>query len=316
MDVDLGAPRLVVIGGVSVDRISTPQRRGVQVLGGSGLYAALAAATRTTVGLVGICSDHPLTAGRPWRAAVDDEGLVTLPGRRLAFDISYDSSGQATYRTDDAGDERCLHVGQMPPHYRIATGFHLCALGDPVAQLQFAAALRAMSRTRRDRISAGTLLARIAADRSSVLQLVDVSDVFVCSVSEATALAGVTQVADALTWLARSVSGSGRAVVVTDAAQGCYILTSGGMRSIPAFRRPTIDPTGAGEAFAGALAASLVEGDEIVDAAVYACAVASLVVEDFGPTALIDLDKSVLETRASALFRSVVEVGSRRWGCS
>lgn len=62
MDADLDAPRLVVVGGVSIDRTSTPQRRGVQVLCGGGLYAALAVATLTTVTLAGICSDHPLTA--------------------------------------------------------------------------------------------------------------------------------------------------------------------------------------------------------------------------------------------------------------
>ncbi|MEW2385566.1 PfkB family carbohydrate kinase [Micromonospora sp. NPDC047707] len=299
-----------MVGGVSVDQISTPLRRGVQVLGGGGLYAALAAATRTTVGLVGICSDHPLAAGRPWRPAVSDAGLVTLPGRSLAFDISYDGDGQATYRTDRAADEQYLHPGQVPPLYRGAAGFHLCALGDPVTQLHYATALRAMSGNKHARISAGTFLARIAADRSCVLRMLDACDVFVCSAPEATTLAGVTQVADALMWLAGTVGGPGRAVVVTDAARGCHVVTSEAVYRIPTFPRPAVDPTGAGEAFAGALAACLAEGDELVSAAGYACAVASLVVEDFGPAALLHPDQGVLATRVAALCRSVVEVGS------
>ncbi|WP_230554415.1 hypothetical protein [Salinispora arenicola] len=135
---------------------------------------------------------------------------VTLPGRRLPFDISYDSGGRATYRTDDAGNERYLHPGQVPSRYRTAAGIHLCALGDPVVQLRYATALRAMA-ARQARISAGTFLARIVADRRSVRQMLDVCDVFVCSASEATVLAGVGQLVDALAWLTRSVGGSGRA---------------------------------------------------------------------------------------------------------
>ncbi|MFC8850366.1 MULTISPECIES: carbohydrate kinase family protein [unclassified Micromonospora] len=309
MDADLVAPRLVVVGGVSVDRISTPQQCGVQVLGGGGLYAALAAATRTTVGLVGLCSDHPLTAGRPWWPAVDDAGLVTLPGRHLAFDISYDQHGRATYRTDDAGDERHLHPGQVPTRYLTAAGFHLCALGDPVAQLRYANELRAMAGTGQAQVSAGTFLARIAADRRSVRRVLAACDVFVCSAPEAIALASVGQLVDALAWLTRSVGDPGRAVVVTDADQGCYVVGGEAIHRVSTFPRPAVDPTGAGEAFAGALAACLVEGDELVTAARYACAVASLVVEDFGPAALLHPDRQVLETRVAAMRRAVVEVG-------
>ncbi|MDG9674800.1 PfkB family carbohydrate kinase [Micromonospora sp. DH14] len=310
MGADLGAPRLVVVGGVSVDRISTPRRHGVQVLGGGGLYAALAAATRTTVGLVGISSDHPLTAGRPWRPAVSDAGLITLPHRGLAFDISYDADGRATYHTDHAGDEQYLLPGDMPPVYRGATGFHLCALGDPGVQLQYATALRGMSGARRARISAGTFLARIAADRRTVLRMIDTCDVFVCSAPEAVALAAVTHVEDALAWLSQTLAGPGREVVVTDAASGCHVLTHDAVRRIPTFPRPAVDPTGAGEAFSGALAACLVEGDELLSAAGYACAVASLVVEDFGAAALLQPNQQVLATRVTAVRRSVVEAGS------
>ncbi|MFG1918140.1 carbohydrate kinase family protein [Micromonospora sp. NPDC048898] len=310
MDANLGAPRLVVVGGVSVDRISTPRRHGVQVLGGGGLYAALAAATRTTVGLVGISSDHPLTAGRPWRPAVSDAGLITLPGRSLAFDISYDGDDRATYRTDHAGDEQYLLPGEMPPAYLGASGFHLCALGDPGVQLRYATALRGTPGARRARISAGTFLARIAADRSSVLRMLETCDVFVCSAPEAVALAAVTHVTDALTWFSQTLDGSRRAVVVTDAARGCHVLTHDAVHRIPTFPRPAVDPTGAGEAFAGALAACLVEGDELLSAAGYACAVASLAVEDFGPAALLHPDQQVLATRVAALRRCVVEVGS------
>lgn len=108
---------------------------------------------------------------------------------------------------------RCRRVTEPLPGYT-------CALGDPVVQLRYATALRAMA-ARQARISAGTFLARIAADRRSVRQMLDACDVFVCSASEAIVLAGVGQLVDALAWLARSVGGSGRAVAVR-----CSVLSS------------------------------------------------------------------------------------------
>lgn len=45
-------------------------------------------------------------------------------------------------------------------------------------------------------------------------------------------------------------------------------------------------------------------------AAVYACAVASLVVKGFGPAALLHPNQQVLKTRVAALRRSVVEAGN------
>lgn len=310
MDGDRAAPpRLVVVGSISVDRISTPQVHGVRTLGGGGLYAALAAATRTTVGLVGMCSDHPLTAGRPWRSLINDAGLITLSGRGVRFDISYDDAGRATYRTDEAIDERHLCADQLPLGFRGAAGFHLCALGDAATQLRFARRLRSGPQTRRGRLSAGTFLARIAANRSAVLQLLDTCTVFSCSTAEAAALGGVTGLQAALSWLTGVVVSPQRTVVVTDAAAGCHVVTGGTVHHVPAYPSQVVDPTGAGEAFAGAYAACLVEGDGSLDAARYAGAVASMTVEKFGAEALLHADPSVITARVRALDAAVAEVG-------
>lgn len=99
-------------------------------------------------------------------------------------------------------------------------------------------------------------------------------------------------------------------MTVTDADRGCYVVASEVARLVLTFPRPAADPTGAGRAFAGALAACLAEGNDLVTAAGYACAVASLVWEGFGPAALLHPNQQVLKTQVAALQRSVVEVGS------
>lgn len=68
-----------------------------------------------------------------------------------------------------------------------------------------------------------------------------------------------------------------RAVVVTVGADGILILSRDGEDEIPADRAGTVrDATGAGDAFAGALAALLAEGTELVSAARMANAAAGL----------------------------------------
>lgn len=73
-----------------------------------------------------------------------------------------------------------------------------------------------------------------------------------------------------------------RSAVITLGPDGADVLTRAGTTHVPA---PTVDPvdtTGAGDAFAGALAHRLAQGDDLVDAAAYACRVAAVSVTKAG----------------------------------
>ena len=58
-----------------------------------------------------------------------------------------------------------------------------------------------------------------------------------------------------------------RSVLVTRGAQGALLMDSSGLREFPAFAVETVDSTGAGDAFNGALACALAAG-EALDAAI------------------------------------------------
>ncbi|MEU4801521.1 ribokinase [Actinosynnema sp. NPDC023587] len=66
-----------------------------------------------------------------------------------------------------------------------------------------------------------------------------------------------------------------RSVVVTLGARGAAVVTSEGVVEVPAPAVTPVDTTGAGDAFAGALAAGLAAGEPLVDAARYAARVAA-----------------------------------------
>ncbi|GGS19236.1 ribokinase [Actinokineospora fastidiosa] len=73
-----------------------------------------------------------------------------------------------------------------------------------------------------------------------------------------------------------------RSAVVTRGADGADVITADGVRRVPAPRVTPLDTTGAGDAFAGALAHRLAEGDTLAAAAEFACRVASISVTRAG----------------------------------
>lgn len=69
-----------------------------------------------------------------------------------------------------------------------------------------------------------------------------------------------------------------KAAVVTLGAKGAAVVTADGVTEVPSPKVEAIDTTGAGDAFAGALATSLAKGDELAEAARKAVKVAAITV--------------------------------------
>ncbi|MEU9685850.1 ribokinase [Amycolatopsis japonica] len=69
-----------------------------------------------------------------------------------------------------------------------------------------------------------------------------------------------------------------KAAVVTLGAKGAAVVTADGVTEVPSPKVEAVDTTGAGDAFAGALATSLAQGEQLVDAARKAVKVAAITV--------------------------------------
>ncbi|MFC3450318.1 ribokinase [Amycolatopsis speibonae] len=69
-----------------------------------------------------------------------------------------------------------------------------------------------------------------------------------------------------------------KAAVVTLGAKGAAVVTAAGVTEVPSPKVDAVDTTGAGDAFAGALATALAKGDELADAARKAVKVAAITV--------------------------------------
>jgi ribokinase len=66
--------------------------------------------------------------------------------------------------------------------------------------------------------------------------------------------------------VAARLAQSSRSVVLTLGGDGVVVADSTGVHRVPAVRVPVVDTTGAGDAFAGALAAALASGHDLVGA--------------------------------------------------
>ncbi|WP_272676936.1 PfkB family carbohydrate kinase [Providencia huaxiensis] len=94
-----------------------------------------------------------------------------------------------------------------------------------------------------------------------------------------------------------------KSVIITLGSQGCLIFDGKVYTHIPAYKSAVVDTSGAADAFTGALAAYIANGKELVNAAQYASAFASLKVERKGASNMPS--SSLVYHRKQQLFREL-----------
>lgn len=109
-------------------------------------------------------------------------------------------------------------------------------------------------------------------------ELLEVTDLCVANESEANLLSGIRiEGAEGAAEAAKALRKLGpRSVIVTLGARGCYLDEGNEVEHFPARAVRAVDPTGAGDAFLGALAASLASGRSLRDAIPVGSAAAAL----------------------------------------
>jgi 2-dehydro-3-deoxygluconokinase len=109
------------------------------------------------------------------------------------------------------------------------------------------------------------------------------ADIALPSLDDATALTGLSEPDAVVDFYLRLCP----LVLLKCGAAGCIVATRDERSRIPAHRVQAVDATGAGDAFAGALLARLLAGDDPLAAARYANAAAALSTTGYGAVAPI-----------------------------
>ena len=97
--------------------------------------------------------------------------------------------------------------------------------------------------------------------------------------------------------------------IVTLAERGSLLLKDGHLYRIPAFATHAIDPTGAGDVYAGSFISEFARTGDLVESALFASAAASLMVEQIGPDFKMN-QETVLDRKQAIRDKLVTEASA------
>lgn len=115
--------------------------------------------------------------------------------------------------------------------------------------------------------------------RRIVKPIYEICDVFLPSGEEAGLITGIEDPYRACRILAERME----LVILKEGEKGCTAFTKEGECPVPAFRVEVVDPTGAGDCFAGAIAVGMLEGMGLMELLRFANAVSALSITKKGP---------------------------------
>jgi len=288
---------LLVTGSIGIDTVETPYGKRQDVIGGSAVYFAYAASFFTPVRLVGVVGEDcqvdfaRLFAGRP----VDLAGLERRAGSKtFRWHGSYvqDMNQAVSIQTQlNVLAERAPRI----PEGFCASPFVFLANTHPVLQQQMLDCLQ-LPRL----VVADTMNLWIQTERKELLNLLKRIGGLVLNDGEARLLTEKNNLIEA----ARQVLDMGpRFVVIKKGEHGCLMCSGGQTFVLPAFPADrVVDPTGAGDSFAGGMMGYLATQDDFSAAALkralaLGTVVASYTISDFSLSGLQGITRGDIDRR-------------------
>jgi sugar/nucleoside kinase (ribokinase family) len=271
----------LIVGSVAFDTLHIAQRCHSKVLGGAATYASLAASHFAPVQLVGVVGrDFPDSATQLLRGrGIDIAGLEVADGETFHWEGRYseDLSSRETLRTD-------LNVfadfkPRIPQAFRAAP-FVMLGNIDPTLQLEV---LEQMDKPRF--VLADTMNLWIDIKHAELVKLCGRIDLLVLNDEEARQLTdkqNLVHAAHALQQLGP------KQVIIKKGEHGALLFQGEEAFALPALPlSKVVDPTGAGDTFAGALIGFLARSNDVSSpnlrkALVYGSVLASFCVEGIG----------------------------------
>ncbi len=296
---------LTVVGSIAFDAVTTPFGSRERMLGGSAVHFALAASFFDAVHIVGPVGDDFGEEHYQFLRArgIDTQGIERVAGGRTFFwrgEYSWDLSERRTLDT-----QLGVFAGFEPRLSDPSRAARLLFLANIQPQLQ--RQVRAQCRCARF-VALDSMNLWIETERESLIETLGEVDCVMLNDSELRELTREPNLIRA----ARMVHEWGPGVVVAKRGEfGAALLTREGFFALPAFPLETVlDPTGAGDCFAGGFMGYLAAhpdddlGHELLARAMaYGTALASFNVEEFGTERVARLTSEEIVQRVAELGR-------------
>ncbi len=296
---------LLVTGSIGIDTIETPAGRRDNVIGGSAIYFSYAASFFTPVRLVGaVGEDAPAEFFNVFEGRdVDISGLETRKGSKtFRWHGSYlkDLNEAQTVQVDL--NVLAENAPKIPDAFKDSKYLFL-ANTHPVLQQQMLASI-----VKPRLVVADTMNLWIQTERKELVKLISMIDGLVLNDGEARLLTEKKNLIEA----AREVISYGtKFVVIKKGEHGSLLVTENDTFVLPAFPADkVVDPTGAGDSFAGGMMGYLATQGHVTPAIVkralaYGTCVASYTISDFSLSGLQSTNREKIDQRWNDLKQAM-----------
>ncbi|MFQ6607004.1 MAG: PfkB family carbohydrate kinase [Fidelibacterota bacterium] len=285
------ADSILTVGSIAIDWLEMPDGTQGEVLGGAATYFTLSASQFAPVHVVGVVgTDFPQEGHDLFRThAANMDDLQVVAGKTFRWGGRYHENweNRTTLFTE-------LGVfGDFKPV--ISQGNRSCPLVF-LANIQPSLQLDVLKQMEAPRlVITDTMNLWIDTALSDLKEVIVKTDILLLNDNEAEMLTGLSDPEEAGRELCRQ---GPKSVVVKLGSRGALLVEEEKTVPVAAFSvDQVVDPTGAGDSFAGGLVGALAAGKSLIDSLITGSAIASFTVESFGPAGLIELDNDELGSR-------------------
>lgn len=298
---------LTVFGTVALDTTRTPFRTETRILGGAATFASISSSIFAQTSIVAVVgSDMPTEHIRALESkGIDTKGIVTVQGgETFHYDSSfdYDLSTRTTNKTElgvVAGFDPVI-----PKEYAKSDYVYL-ANNDPKQNIKI---LRNFQSPKM--VVCDTIEFWINGSRNDVAKMIGMADGVVINDNEARLLCKEANLAKC----AKSIISWGPKFSIIKKGEHGAVLFTDDSQVFPAaafFLDEIIDPTGAGDSFAGGFLGHIARKNKsdfatMKEAVIYGNVMGSFAVEDFGIKRLLAITKDEVEERYRK-YRNLVQ---------
>jgi cytidine kinase len=295
---------VVIVGSMAFDTIETPFAKRERVIGGACVYASIAASYFDKPFIVGVVGND--FTGDHFKIlkehGIDTEGVKQAAGKSFFWAGKYhqDMKTRETITTELNVFEK--FEPELPEKYKDMPFLFLANI-DPVLQMKVLKSMRKLKFSICD-----TMDLWINIKKKELVEVFQKVDCVVLNDEEIRLFTGMDNV---LQGAAEIQKLGPKFVIIKKGEHGACLFGNGLYFSLPSYPVDNVvDPTGAGDSFAGAFVGYLaksgkVDADSLKKAIAYGNTVASFTVEDFSIDGLKKIGKKDIEIRVKEIRKMV-----------
>jgi sugar/nucleoside kinase (ribokinase family) len=294
---------IIAVGSIALDSIETVNGSKKNLIGGSATFFSISASLHANVKVVGIVGeDFPKEGWELFNSKKIDTNNVLIengPTFRWGGKYNADYSIRDTLFTELGVFEKFKPIINKDDR-----NAPLVFLGNIQPSLQLSVAKLMKSN---EYIVTDTMNLWIDLFPNQLAEVLNISSILLINHEEAEQYTGKSKIEDAANTL---LSLGPRVVVIKKGAEGAYLAYDQERVSVPVFPiDKVIDPTGAGDTFAGGFMGYLSQVDKpsFVEAVIWGSALASFCVEGFGVETLVKANKNKLLNRINTIKNIMIK---------